>query len=233
VKQGKLSSMRMTMLAVVLGLSLPALAQDVKPLVLSQVPKQGQAPGDFVPAGWKIEETIRGDLDKTGGEDTLLQLVEDKPANDAEGVPTDRARALLALLAEGGKLKLGGASNKVLYCTTCAGTLGGTGEGLVKIVKGVVLVDQLSGSRESTHTLLRFRHDAKERRFQLIGEDVDKADRGEGTTQKVSTNLLTGQRVTESLRYDSKQDKDVPVSSKKSKVAVKKVYLEDVDISTY
>lgn len=227
--------MRMTLLAVSLSvsLSLPALAQDAAPLDLSRVPKQGATAKDFVPAGWKIEQTVQGDLDKKGGADTLLQLVEDKPAESADGVPNERTRALLALLAEGGKLRLAGASNKVLYCTTCTGTLGGTGEGVVKIAKGVVLVDQLSGSRESTGTLLRFRYDAKADRFAFIGEDVTRTDRLEGTTEKVSTNLLTGQRVTDNLRYDPKKDKEVPVSSKKSQVPVKKAYLEDVDISAY
>jgi len=225
--------MKMLVLGVALSLSLPALAQEVKPLELSQVPKRGQAAKDFVPSGWKIEETIKGDLDKNGGEDTLLQLVEDKPASAGDGVPNDRARALLALLSEKGQLRLAGASNQVLYCTTCTGTLGGSGEGLVKISKGVVLIDQLSGSRDTTHTLLRFRYDAKEGRFAFIGEDVDKADRLEGTTLRVSTNLLTGQRVTENLRYDVKKEKDVTVSVKKSQEPVKKAYLEDVDISKY
>lgn len=220
--------MRKLLLAlnVVLTVASSAAAQDAaKPLDLSSVAKEGSAPADFVPSGWKVEDTVKGDLNKDGRDDVALELVQ------AGGEDVERARALLVLLAtDNGKLRLGGASNKVLYCTMCQGTMGGGSGGVLKIQKGVLLVDQLSGSRESTHTLLRFRYDAKEGRFVLIGQDVDNKDRlsGEGTGE--STNLLTGQKITEKRQYDPKQDKDVVLSSKKEKAAVKKRYLEDVDI---
>ncbi|MBM7116463.1 hypothetical protein [Archangium primigenium] len=49
----------------------------------------------------------------------------------------------------------------------------------------------------------------------------------------MSTNLLTGLKITEKLRYDEKKDKDVTISSKREKVAVKRAFLEEVDISSY
>lgn len=228
-----LAPMRTLVLTLTLLFSLAAPAQDMReaqPLDLAKVPKEGKAPGDFVPSGWKVVATTQGDLDKNGSEDVVLELIEDVPA-EQDGMPVDRARALVALLsAEGGKLRRAGASNRVLYCTGCVGTMG-NGEGsVVKIQKGVLLVDQISGSRESRATLLRFRYDPKDGRFVLIGQDVTDTDRLTGESTLVSTNTLNGQRVTEKRQYDQKQDKDVVRSTKKDKVPVKKQYLEDVNI---
>lgn len=221
-------------LGLLLLLPLAARAEEPTPLELSKVPQEGKTPEDFVPSGWKIEATARGDLDKNGSEDVVLQLVEAKPAENTDGTVTDRSRALLALLSsEGGKLRRAGASNHVLYCIGCQGTLGGGEGGVVKIDKGVIIVDQLSGSREMTHTTLRFRYDPKEKRFMLIGEDVDHTDRAVGSTESQSTNMLNGTKVTEKRQFDQKKNKDVIRSSKKEKVPVSKRYMEDVDISAY
>jgi hypothetical protein len=226
--------MRTLTLAVGLLLCLPVYAQEPTPLKLSLIPQEGKTPQDFVPKGWKIEATSTGDLDKNNSEDTVLELVEDKPAQTADGEFVERSRALVVLLAqEGGKLRRAGASNRVLYCTSCQGMLGNGEGGMTKIEKGVLIVDQIAGSREEVHTTLRFRYDAKERRFILIGEDVAHTDRLSGTTESQSTNLLTGTRVIEKSKYDEKLDKEIVLSSKKQKVAVKKRYLEDADISTY
>lgn len=231
---GKLPGMKTTPLTagLVLCLSLSAWAQPA-PLDLSKVPQEGKAEQDFVPAGWKIDATTKGDLDKNGKEDVVLELVEEQPKGAPEGEVSERSRALVALLSEGGKLRRAGASNKVLYCTTCQGALGTGMGGVTKVEKGVLIVDQMSGSREMVHTVLRFRYDAKERKFVFIGEDVEHADRGAGTSTVESTNLLTGAKITEQRQYDAKKDKNVVTSSKKSKVAVRKRYLEDADISTY
>lgn len=232
---GKLPRMKKTTLTVglLLCLTLPAWAQPA-PLDLSKVPQEGKTEQDFVPAGWKIDATTKGDLDKNGKEDMVLELVEEEPKKATEGEFTERSRALVALLsADGGKLRRAGASNKVLYCTTCQGALGTGQGGVTRIEKGVLIVDQMSGSREMVHTVLRFRYDPKERKFVFIGEDVEHADRGAGTSTVESTNLLTGAKITEQREYDPKTDKNAVVSSKKSKVAVRKRYLEDVDVSTY
>ncbi len=232
----KLPGMRTLTLALGLLLFLPlsALAQEPTPLDLSKVPQEGKTPQDFVPSGWKIEATARGDLDKNGSEDVVLQLVEAKPAESAEGTLTERSRALLVLLSsEGGKLRRAGASNRVLYCIGCQGMLGGGEGGVVKLDKGVLIIDQLRGSRDMVHTTLRFRYDPKEKRFVLIGEDVEQTDRALGSTESQSTNLLTGTKVTEKRQFDQKKNKDVILSSKKEKVPVRKRYLEDVDISAY
>ncbi len=220
-------------LGLLLLLSLPAVAQEAKPLELSLVPQQGQAPTDFVPPGWKAEATLKGDLDKNGSEDVVLQLIGEGPETTADGAPTERTRALVVLLSEGGKFRRAGASNKVLLCTVCSGMMGGAEGARASIQKGVILVDQYSGSREYTQTLLRFRYEPKDKRVALIGEDVTRGDRATGKGEKTSTNLLTGQRITEKLQYDAKKEKDVVVSSKKDKVPIKRTWLEDVNIENY
>jgi hypothetical protein len=229
-----LARMRTLLLTLALTFSLASHAQEAReaqPLDLSKVPKTGKAPAHFVPSGWKVKATTKGDLDKNGTEDVVLELVEDVPAEGQDGVPVDRAQALVALLSEkGGTLRRAGASNQVLYCTTCMGMMGGGEGGVVKIQKGVMLVDQFSGSRETRQTLLRFRYEPKDGRFVLIGQDVTDTDRLTGESTLVSTNTLNGQRVTERRKYNEKKEKDAILSSKKDKVSVKKQFLEDVNI---
>ena len=230
-----LPTMRVTLVFLLglFSLSSVAWAQDVRPLDVSKVARAGQSPKDFIPSGWKLDEAIRGDLNKDGQEDAVVVLSESGPETNAEGELNDHARALVVLFAEGDTLRFAGAANKVLYCSTCTGTMGGGPGGRVRIQKGVIIVEQISGARETLGTTLRFRHDPKDGRFVLIGEDLEMRDRLTGESEKVSTNLLTGLKLTETLRYDEKRDKDVTVSSKKEKVAVKRAVLEDVDISSY
>jgi hypothetical protein len=223
------------LLVLALFLSPGAHAREARPLDVSQVPQQGSKPEDFVPQGWKLEHTVRGDLDKNGREDLVLQLIEDRPAEDADGAPNERHRAVVLLLsADGGKLRRAGVSPRLLYCTTCMGMMSGGGsEGMLEIKNGVLLVSQSRGSRELTGVLLRFRYDPKPGRFLLIGQDVGLRDRATGESSLESTNLLTGQKVVETRRYDEKRDKEVVVSSKKSKGPPKTRFLEDVDIESY
>ena len=217
-------------LGLLLLCSLPALAQESPPLDLSSLPQEGQNPQAFVPSGWKIEDQYQGDLNKDHSLDVVLQLIQDAPAA-GQAQSAEHSRALLVLLEAGGKLHRVGASNRVLYCTTCAGTFSTTQPGQVKIDQGVILVDQTRGSRESTRTLLRFRYEPKDQRVLLIGEDVTQADRATGESTFVTTNWLTGQRIREKRKYNEKQKKETTVSSKKDRVPVSKHYLEDVDPS--
>lgn len=206
--------------------SLPALAQEPRPLDLHTVPQEGQAPDAFVPQGWRIEDTTQGDLNKDDSLDVVLQLVEAGPDKNAKGEVQAHARALLVLLEQGGKLHRVGASNSLLYCTTCAGT-----QSAVKIDKGILLIEQLSGPQASLRTLRRFRYELKDKRVLFIGQDDTWTERGTGKSRSVSLNRLTGQRITEMRQYDAKKKKEIVVSSKKETVPVKnKLYLEDLSL---
>jgi len=225
----------MKLLSVLLGLAVVALptvlyGQDERPpLNPALIPAAGATIETFVPAGWKVEEQISGDLNGDRQGDVALDLIEDIPAENAEGVPNTRMRALVVLLrGSDGSLRRAAVATTLLWCTTCGGMLGdpsGSG-GLVRIEKGVLVVDQLSGSREATNQVQRFRWDPKQGAMVMIGLDVVDYDRLNGDSQSTSVNYLTGVRIVEKTRYDKRTDSQKTVSRKKSKVPARTVPIE-------
>ena len=197
---------------------------------LKQVPVEGSAAQDFAPRGWKIEEEIKGDLNADSRPDTVVKLIEDLPAETSDGALNDRYRALLVLAGGAdGKLQRVGAATRLLRCTGCGGVLGDPGGGDVKIEKGVLIISQLYGSRESVDITQRFRYDPRLKRFMLIGEDVENRDRAVGTSVIESSNYLTGVKTIKETRYNQKNDRDVVVSSTTKRIPTKKRFLEDID----
>src|SRR6478736_2276857 len=77
---------------ILLNLSFSAIAQDAR-IDLSKVPATADQPAGFAPAGWKLEEAVKGDLNGDGTPDYAIKLVQDKPAKPDELV--DSARALV------------------------------------------------------------------------------------------------------------------------------------------
>ena len=104
---------------------------------------------------------------------------------------------------------------------------GGTGADL-KIEKGVLIVSQLSGSREMREITQRFRFDSVAKRFVLIGQDVAERDRATGKSTTTSTNFLTGKQVIEKTRYNQKTDKEVTVAKTTKTVPKAKKFIEEV-----
>ena len=198
------------------------------------VPSEGRSARDFVPKGWKLEGDegeIAGDLNRDGVPDKVLRLVEDLPVEASDGTYNTRYRALVILFGKpGGGFRRAAVATKLLGCTLCAGALGDPEGGNVQIdIKGDVLgVHQLSGAREATDLTQRFRYDAARGRFLLIGEDVDDYDRAEGGGTSVSTNYLTGLRVTKKTR-PTRAGRDTVVSNKTTRVPAARRFIEDVD----
>ena len=91
-----------------------------------------------------------------------------------------------------------------------AGAEGGGAD--IKVVKGVVIVEELWGSRETVKTKLNFRYDSRSKRVVLIGEDIERFDRATGSRLHKSSNLLTGIKLTEAERYDEKLDRLIKIS---------------------
>lgn len=221
---------RLLPLLVLLALPLLLRAQDERPVLDARlVPATGATPEAFVPKGWKIEEPISGDLNNDKRPDVVLDLIEDIPAENAEGVPNTRMRALVVLFREpDNSLRRVGVGPWVLWCTTCGGMLGdpsGSG-GLVRIEKGVLIVDQLSGSREATNQVERFRWDPKKGSIMKIGDDIINYDRLDGSSETVSTNFLTGMQVLERSRVDKRTNNPKVVLRKKIKGARQELTLE-------
>ena len=192
-------------------------AQDDRTTIKkSLIPATGSDTRDFIPAGWKLEEQQSSDLDNDGTADYILKLIETKPAKTSDGMPNDRARALIVLLqGADGKLSRAAVADKLLQCTGCGGALYGEAPANVKIENyNVILVEQDHGSREVSDVTFRFRYDATSKRFILIGFDYAERDRATGKSASESTNYLTGVRKT---------------NGRASTITKTKMFLDDVD----
>jgi hypothetical protein len=223
-------------IAVFLILLLPAFpsaAQDGNRVVLDEkmIPQAGSKVSDFVPKGWKIEQELRGHMNPDLLEDVVLQLIEDKPEQNSKGEYQDRYRALVILFKSPDvKYHRATVAGKLIQCTGCGGVLGSGGPGAdLKILKGALLVSQLSGSRAATDRLQRFRYDKQSRRFLLIGEDIDEYDRGAGKSTFTSTNYLSGQQIIEKRQFNQRLDKYVTSNKQIKSIEKKQIPIEDVD----
>jgi hypothetical protein len=155
---------------------------------ISALPKRGATPGAFVPKGWSVEVTVEADLDADQNPDTVLVLLEDGPEDDRE-------RAALVLLKRDSGHVLGGSNVGLLPCWGCSGVKGGDGTPSIEVRKGVLLVDQIAGSRNFTTRLSRFRWHRSRHVFEWIGEDVHSGDAVTGESTDSSCNFLTRECV--------------------------------------
>jgi hypothetical protein len=219
------SRILISLFVIILCLGTLSFAQDEAAKIdPSRIPTQAKNAASFVPAGWKIEEQVTGDLNGDLLPDYVLKLVEDKPPKDSDDMPTERGRALVIALAEkDGTLRRAGVGDKLLQCTRCGGAFYGVVEtpASVTIEKGVVVVEQDHGSRNLTNTTYKFRFEPATQRFMLIGFDLADADRLTASVVSESSNYLTNSRVI----TRSKGDRDVKTKSGMSR---HKFYLEDV-----
>ena len=220
-----ISGPRLLAVLILLVCGFTTFAQDEAGKIdVSRIPAHAKDAASFVPAGWKIEEQVTGDLNGDSLPDYVLKFVEDKPAKDADDMPTERGRALvIALAATDGTLKRAGVADKLLQCTRCGGAFYGVVESPagVSIEKGVVVVEQDHGSRNLTNTTYKFRFEAATQRFRLIGFELADADRLTAQVVSESNNYLTNSRVI----TRSRGNRDIKT---KSALSRHKFYLEDV-----
>lgn len=222
-----ISAFLLTFAALMMFAVVSSNAQDDRVVIDSaKIPASGNSLKDFVPAGWKIEKTIKGDLNGDKRSDTVLELIEDKAAATKDDMKVDRSRALVILLAGRGaaKFKLAAVNGKLLQCTACGGAFYGFMDAPagVAIRKGVLVIEQEHGSRDLTSTTYRFKYDAQRNKFVLIGFDYADTDRAAGGTWTESTNYLTGKRVTT-------VDKGKKSTTKTTTIAKKRISIDEVD----
>ena len=208
---------------------LSAFAQDSKPVIdRSSLPESASGVKDFVPAGWKLEQDIIGDLNQDGVTDHALKLMEKGKSVSGEDT-SDKNRALIIVFGgKDGKMTLSSVSNSILQCGTCGGAFYGVVDAPsnVTISKGVLVIQQDHGSRWTTDLTYRFRYDEQPSMFILIGFDYVSNDRAAGGTSTESTNYLTGKRIT-TVSKNSK-------STTKTAVINKMRYsLEEVDTEKF
>ena len=205
--------------AFLLSFTLSAIAQDGK-IDVPSIPASGDRPAAFAPVGWKVEDTVKGDLNGDGKPDYAIKLVEDKPVKQDE--PSDSERALVVAFSDGANLKRIAVATKLLQCTSCGGAFYGVmpAPADVSIEKGVLVIENEHGSRDVSRSTFRFRYDPGSGSFVLIGYDYTDNDRLTGSVTTESTNYLTGSRVTT-------LSKGKRTTTKRSKVSGSKIRLED------
>lgn len=211
---------------VVLFAARPAFAQDEAPAFdRSKVPATAGTLAGFVPAGWKLEEDVKGDLNQDGAVDHVLKLIQKAPAGAKEDEGNMGDRAMVIVFADkDGKLRRAAVADSVLQCGGCGGAFYGMmgAPANVSIKNGVIIVEQDYGSRWVTDMTFRFRYDEQPDMFILIGFDFSSRDRADGSVASESTNYLTGTRITTT-------GKGKKTTTKTTKVAKDRLSIEEVD----
>lgn len=204
-----------------------ASAQETVVFEASQLPREGRSLADFTPRGWIVADRAEGDLNADGILDKAAILVRQSSRAEQNNESLVESQRVLLVLISGkkGKLWLGGNQPELLQCLHCGGVKESVG---IEIRKGILIVNQLTGSREFTDQTWRFRYDPKTRRFMLIGKDVTYGDGALGTGEKASFNFLTGVKISESYRYDPKRNREMTISSRKEKIPPRTPFLEEV-----
>ena len=169
------------------------------------IPERADAPPRFVPEGWRMETQLEADFNADGRNDIAMVV-----RNDDE-------RWLLVALGEGKGLHRIGLGELDPYPL---------GDASLEAKKGVLLITDLTGGTTAIQSTYRYRYEAATGRMQLIGDDAELYSR---TNQhggiKVSTNRLTGVRLTQTSELDDKGEYRFS-KEKRTTVPKDKLYLE-------
>ena len=191
-------------------------AQDAPPLAIARVVQSAKFANGFAPRGWKTEKIARGDLNRDGRSDAAIVLIEDKPAQDADGVATSRQRALVIALNRKNGWQRVGWSNQLLMGTRDGGAFYGVMPTPVdvSIEKGVVIINMEFGSREVTTLTYRLRYENARRAVYVIGRDAATRDRLDASVTTTSVNYLTGDKQMTTFKADDVPENTVVINGK-------------------
>lgn len=215
----RMATIRMSCLAY--GLSVAGSAAALDGLALPEVDypvlatEAGNAQG-FVPNGWRMEHSARGDLDRDGREDLLLVLRMHDPRNILrnDGLGTDELdtnpRLLVVAFREGARYR------RVLQDHVLVPRHDDPVaddyldiEDPVAIVRGTARVRLHSWRSAGGWTTWnrRFTFRWQDGCFRLVGFDHDEVQRNSGRTERTSINYLTHRATVEegSIEYDDVQ----------------------------
>jgi hypothetical protein len=179
---------------------------------------------DFIPQGWEIEKEVSGDLNDDKLADRVLQIAE-------AGDSGQRPRSLLILKATTSGWEKIATAPKLLLCSGCAGMMGGPkGQHIrLAIENGVLVVNQLAGSRGAIAMTHRFWIDQASQKMVLIGEDLRPYDRANGNEIIDSRNFLTGKQILKAYQGQGKGQKKL-IRTQTLKVSRDLRAIESVDI---
>ena len=170
------------------------------------LPLLADAPPRFVPEGWRLETQL--DADFNG----------DFQADVAMVIRNDDERWLLVALGEGKGLKRIGLGELDPYPL---------GDASLEEKKGVLLITDLTGGTTAIQSTYRYRYEAATGRMQLIGDDASLYSRTNSHGGiEVSTNRLTGVRITQTSEPDEEKGEYRFSKEKRSTVPKDKLYLE-------
>ncbi len=186
------------------------LAAGIAPAVAAPapagIPARADAPPRFVPEGWRLETQLEADFDADGKQDIAMVV-----RNDDE-------RWLLVAVGEGKGLRRIGLGELDPYPL---------GDASLEAKKGVLLITDLTGGTTAIQSTYRYRYEKASGRMQLIGDDVELYSRTNSHGGiSVSTNRLTGDRVSQKNSIDEPDGERRFLKEEKSKVPMAKLYLE-------
>jgi hypothetical protein len=170
------------------------------------IPGRADAPPHFVPEGWRAETQLEADFDGDGRTDIAMVV-----RNDDE-------RWLVVALGEGKGLHRVGLGELDPYPL---------GDASLAAKKGVLLVTDLTGGTTAIQSTYRYRYENETGRMRLIGDDVALYSRtnAHGGVE-VSTNRLTGVRLTQRSTLDEPQGEYRFGKQQRTTVPKDKLYLE-------
>jgi hypothetical protein len=224
------------LLALILsGLAWQPTAQEdeLPPVAYPALPTSGASAEAFIPAGWTLEKTAAGDLNKDGKPDLVLLLRNKDPENIVSnlaftGEPFDSNPRLLAVaLADGEGFRLILEDHTFIPRPDNPAQEDPMGEdGSISIDRGSLVVSfhffMTAGGSDAGNWSYRLR--LEEGKFRLIGYDSFNVNRMSGETEELSINYLNG-KVT--VKTGSIGSDEVKMTTKKLNNRMP-VWLEDI-----
>jgi hypothetical protein len=211
-------SFRLLVLSI-LAVSAAAAAQEegngLPPVDYPRLPERAQAAAGFVPAGWRLEASAAGDLDRDGRSDLAMVLRMNDPANVLRNerlcgdMDTNPRIFAVALAATGGGYRLRVQDRALIARRDNPCMLDPFSEaGQLRIERGTVRIDlerfMSAGGWDAGMTSFTFRWEGGDLR--LIGYDFSNVKRNTGETRGLSINYLTGRAKLTRGRID--QDRE-------------------------
>ena len=124
----------------------------------------------FIPAGWSILDTAKGDLNQDGIKDYIMILKNNKEADDDTST---MARPLLILQGQkGGKLILIAKNDHVVLCYHCGGVFGDPYDGIV-VKNSFFSIQHYGGASEKWTRIITFKYDPKTKTYVLHKDGGD------------------------------------------------------------
>lgn len=212
----------MISLPLAICLAAPALSEAVDPdgLLPVSIPKlstEASSAAGFAPRGWKVENSLKGDLNKDGKPDLVVILKGVDPAcriaqeSGAGSLDTNPRLLVVAFqTARGYSLRVANAS--IIPRQSDPYAVDSLEDGGLSIRGGVLRLRlghwRSMGGWGSFSNSFSFRWDGAA--FRLIGFDHDYLHRGSGETETISANFLTGKaRITKGFVQDNIEVKSV------------------------